>query len=94
MPSDFARTEYIQFDNGFNRNFDNFLSSVFEQANYYELLADQLEKNPVLALDYLKRAFLIRGDDALKSKATKIVESEGLDQRAANSVELLADVVY
>lgn len=90
MPSDFVRTEFIQFDSEFESNFNSFLSSVFEQASYYELLADQLEKNPVLALDYLKRAYLIRGDDTLKAKATRIVESEGLDQRAANSVELLA----
>ena len=64
--------------------------SVSEQAEYYELLADQLEKNPVLALDYLKRAYLIKGDNTLKDKATRIVESAGLEERAANSVELLA----
>lgn len=90
VPSDFVRSEYIQFNDDFENNFDEYLKSVFEQAEYYELLADQLEKNPVLALDYLKRAFLIKGDDALKAKATKIVESSGLDERAANSVELLA----
>jgi len=90
MPSDFVRSEYIEFDDDFGDKFDAFLSSVFEQADYYELLADQLEKNPVLALDYLKRAYLITGEDTLINKAESIVEGAGLEERAANSVELLA----
>lgn len=90
VPSDFVRSEYIQFDDAFEQKFTTYIHSVFEQAEYYELLADQLEKNPVLALDYLKRAYLIKGDNTLKDKATKIVESAGLEERAANSVELLA----
>ena len=90
MPSDFVRSEYVRFDANFEQNFGAYLDSVFEQADYYELLADQLEKNPVLALDYLRRAYLIKGDAALKGKATRIVEDSGLHARAANSVELMA----
>ena len=90
MPSDFVRSEYVRFDANFEQNFGAYLDSVFEQADYYEHLADQLEKNPVLALDYLRRAYLIKGDAALKGKATRIVEDSGLHARAANSVELMA----
>jgi len=90
VPSDFVRSEYIIFDNEFDRNFLSYLDSVFEQADYYELLADQLEKNPVLALDYLKRAYLIKGDDSLKEKAIQVVQSAGLEERAANSIEMQA----
>lgn len=90
VPSDFVRSEYIRFDDDFETNFDSYLKSIFEQAEYYELLAEQLERNPVLALDYLKRAFLINGYDSLKGKAKTISESAGFDERAANSVELLA----
>jgi hypothetical protein len=90
IPSDFVRTEYIKFDGDFDSNFDAYIQSIFEQADYYELLADQLEKNPVLALDYLKRAYLIKGDSSLKDKATRVVEGAGLEERAANSVELQA----
>jgi len=90
VPSDLVRSEYIQFDEKFKRNFNSYLSTVIEQADYYELLADQLERNPILALDYLKRAFLISGNDKLKTKAKNIVKGAGLDDRAANSVELLA----
>ncbi|MCZ6804414.1 MAG: hypothetical protein O7D86_10890 [Proteobacteria bacterium] len=90
MPSDFVRNEYIEFDDNFREQFNAFLSSIFEQADCYELLADQLEKNPILALDYLRRAYLIKGDGALIDKATRIVDGAGLEDRAANSVELLA----
>ena len=90
VPSDFVRSEYIQFDDEFEGKFTTYLHSVFEQAEYYELLADHLEKNPVLALDYLKKAYLIKGDNTLKDKAIRIVEGAGLEERAANSVELLA----
>jgi len=90
MPSDFVRSEYIEFDENFKEQFEAFLSSIFEQADYYELLADQLEKNPILALDYLRRAYLIKGDKTLINKATRIVDGAGLEERAANSVELLA----
>ena len=66
------------------------MQSLRAQANHYELVADQLDKNPVLAIDYLKRAFLISGDDRLRAKADELVRNEGLSGRARNSVELLA----
>lgn len=90
IPSDFIRTEYIPFGDNFSNKFGAYLTSIHEQADYYELMADQLEKNPILALDYLKRAYLIKGDDRLKDKATIIVDDAGLEERAANSVELIA----
>ena len=90
VPSDLIRTEYIEFDSDFDGKFGVYFKSIFEQADYYELLADQLEKNPILALDYLKRAYLITGDDTLKDKASNVVKSAGLEERAANSVELQA----
>jgi hypothetical protein len=60
-----------------------------EQAEHYETVADQLDRNPILAIDYLKRAFLITGDKRLRAKAKAVVSKAGLEQRAANSVELL-----
>ena len=90
VPSDFVRTEYVEFDDDFDANFTKYLESLQEQADHYELVADQLDKNPVLAIDYLKRAFLISGDDRLRGKAGSLVREEGLSGRARNSVELLA----
>ena len=90
IPTDLIRTEYIIFDANFSENFGKYLDSIREQADYYELISDQLDRNPILALDYLKRAFLITGERWLKEKASNIVAGAGLGERAANSVELLA----
>jgi hypothetical protein len=90
IPSDFLRTEYIEFNAGFSEKFAQYLESLDEQARHYELVADQLEKNPVLAIDYLKRAYLISGDASLRKKVRKLVTEAGLDSRAKNSVEAIA----
>ncbi len=90
IPSDFIRTEYVEFNGDFNSNFQAFLTSLSEQADHYEIVADQLDRNPILALDYLKRAFLISGDGRLRAKAQSLIEEAGLSDRAKNSVELLA----
>lgn len=90
VPSDLVRTEYVAFDNDFATGFRKYLNSLQEQADHYELVAEQLEKNPVLALDYLKRAFLITGDNRFRASARALIGAEGLDVRAKNSVERLA----
>ncbi len=53
-------------------------------------IADQLERNPVLAIDYLRRAFLISGNEGLRGKARALLDQAGVDDRAKNSVEQLA----
>lgn len=90
VPSDFVRTEYVEFNDNFSTNFSAYLNSLSEQAEHYELVADQLDRNPILALDYLKRAFLISGDDRLRVKAQELLEDAKINGRAKNSVELLA----
>ena len=90
VPSDFVRTEYVEFDEGFDANFTAYLNTVREQAGHYERIADQLERNPVLAIDYLKRAFLITGDEGLRGRAQALLAQAGLEDRAKNSVEQLA----
>jgi hypothetical protein len=90
VPSDFVRTEYVEFGGGFDANFAAYLNTLREQAGHYERIADQLERNPVLAIDYLKRAFLITGDEGLRGRAQALLDDAGLDDRAKNSVEQLA----
>jgi len=90
VPSDFIRTEYITYNAGFARNFSKYLADLEDQAEHYEIVADQLDRNPVLAIDYLKRAYLITGENRLKNKAKSVIQDAGLQDRAANSVELLA----
>lgn len=90
IPSDFVRTEYITFDSKFKSNFSKFLLGLDAQADFYETVADNLEKDPVLSLDYLRRAFLIKGDSGIRKKARSILKDPSLKDRAKNSVELLA----
>jgi hypothetical protein len=90
IASDFVRTEYVVYDSKFSRNFTAYLRGLDDQAEHYELMADQLENNPVLSIDYLKRAFLITGDIRLRKKAAKLLQDSGLKSRAKNSVEQLA----
>ena len=90
VPSDFVRTEYVAFDADFDDKFDAYLSSLPDQAAHYEVVADQLDRNPILAIDYLRRAYLITGEVRLRKLAQKVLKSAGLEQRAKNSVELLA----
>lgn len=90
VPSDFIRTEHIVFDKGFEKTFAKYLGGLLEQADHYELIAEQLDRNPILAIDYLKRAYLITGDTRLKKKAGVFLKEAEVEKRAKNSVELLA----
>ncbi len=90
VPSDFVRTEYVKFDHQFTSNFSRFLKGLPDQAEHYEVVADQLDRNPILAIDYLKRAYLITGDKKLRDKAHAILQAAGIENRAINSVENLA----
>lgn len=88
IPSDFIRTEYIEYGRGFTGKLNQFLDSFFELNEYYETTADSLEKNPLLAIDYLRRAYLISGEKSYRKKAKSILSNVSLDGRAKNSVEM------
>lgn len=87
MPSDFNRSEYIEFNNNFEEEFKKFLKATQVQADHYEELSELLEQDPILAIDYLKRAFLITGNKNYKSHAKKILKTINTDSRAKNSIE-------
>lgn len=89
VPSDFVRTEYIEFNRGFKERLGKFIKSFFEQAAYYSSMADQLDNNPLLAIDYLKRAYLISGQKKLRQKAKKIFKDASIVGRSKDSVEML-----
>lgn len=88
VPSDFVRTEYIEYDASFETKIDRFLDSFLELADYFSTIVDQLDNNPLLAIDYLRRAYLISGDDLYRQMARSISNSS-ITGRAKNSVEML-----
>lgn len=65
------------------------MTHFFSQADYYASIADQLENNPLLAIDYLRRAYLISGEEGLRVKAREMFEEASIEGRAKNSVERL-----
>lgn len=89
LPSDLVRTEYITFDGRFTSTFRKFLESLRERSGYYLTLADQLENNPLLAIDYVRRSYLLSGDKSLKARARQIFDASGLMSRGLGSVERL-----
>ncbi len=89
IPSDFIRTEYVEYDSEFERRFRAFLDSLEERSEYYSYMAELVERNPLLAIDYLRRAYLLTGDKKLRKIAKDIFNDAGLDDRAKNSVEML-----
>lgn len=89
LPSDLVRTEYINMDAHFTQSLRGFLDSLRERAKYYKTLSGLVEANPLLAIDYLRRAYLLTGSNAHKRRATQIFEESGLGDRAQDSVERL-----
>jgi hypothetical protein len=88
VPSDFVRTEYIEYGTDFEEKLEKYINNFFELPLHYDFMADLLEKNPLLSIDYLRRAYLITGDNKykLKKKNYKKAVTQG---RAKNSVEAL-----
>jgi hypothetical protein len=89
MPSDFTRTEYIDFGAGFKKEVKKYLEKYFNLASDYEFMSELVEKNPLLSIDYLKRAWLISGENTYRQRAREIFQGAGIEERAKNSVEML-----
>ena len=95
IPSDFKGIEYVNYDENFERHIRDFISDLQERVEYYLELADLVENNPLLAIDYLRRAYLLTGDRQLQNRAKVVLEEAGLSERANDSVEmLLASFIY
>jgi hypothetical protein len=89
MPSDLVRTEYISFGKQFAQQFSQFLDDYEALAGYYDTVSEQLDRNPVLAIDYLRRSYLISGEISAREKARGLLQGANADDRAKNSVEAL-----
>jgi len=89
LPSDVIRTEYIEYGTSFDKDIRKFMGSLTDAAEHYIMVSEQLDNNPLLVIDYLRRAYLITGDDSLQEHAKEIMKCLNLSGRAKNSVETL-----
>lgn len=72
IPSDFKRTEYIEYGSDFKTRINKYIKTFFQQADHYHTVADQLGSDPLIAIDYLKRAYLIDKKRHHKKEAREI----------------------
>jgi hypothetical protein len=89
IPSDFVRTEHVQYSHDFKPRIRRFLISLHDRASYYSTMAEHVERNPLLSIDFLRRAYLLNPDARLRVRAREFFAAAGLESRARNSVETL-----
>lgn len=94
LPSDFVRTEYVNFDGEFERRFTSFRDRMDEQAEHYQHMAELTENNPLLSIDYLRRAYLLSGDEGCRDRAREIFDEAGLEGRARAPAVLLPSTLH
>lgn len=87
IPSDFIRTEYIEYDDKFSEKINNFLDQVFELSDHYEIMGESLEANPLLTIDYYKRAYLITGDKKYFNKTKEIIKGKKFDVQSSHFIK-------
>lgn len=80
IPSDLKRTEYINVSGKYSRKIKSFINNVLKRAEYYELVAQQVEEgDPVQAIDYLRRSYLITGNNEIRECAADIYNTRNSD---------------
>jgi len=89
VPTDFIRTEYLNFDDDFEANLGRYFKFISSLREHFDVMAEQLENDPLLAIDYLRRAFLITGDNSYRQKAQSLYSRSRRGKRATNCVENL-----
>lgn len=89
VPTDFVRTEYLDFDDDLEIKLNKYFAYISSLQEHFDIMAEQLQKDPLLAIDYLRRAFLISGDSSYREKAQLLYSSSRRRRRATNCVENL-----
>ncbi len=87
VPSDFVRTEYVEYNRSFGKKISTFLHGLEEQAEYYATAGKLLEENPLLSIDYLRRAYLITGDQKYKKEAQELEKDVSFDKQTSSTLK-------
>ena len=87
VPSDFVRTEYIEYDRSFGKKISAFMGGLQDQADYYATAGKLLEENPLLSIDYFRRAYLISGKVKHKKAAQEIEQAASFDKHTGSTLK-------
>jgi len=69
IPSDFVRTEYIEYSpNTFKNKLRSYFKVLSSQAEYYDKVSDNTQKNPIYSIDYTKRAYMLSNSSQIYDK--------------------------
>ena len=72
-----------------------FFAAVVERSAYYSVMAEAVAENPLLAVDYYKRAYLISGNTDFRDSARRIVEDRYLNpQLFALKIPSMIDLTW
>lgn len=95
VPSDFVRTEYVVSGDRLAARLAKFFAALVERSAYYALMAETVAENPLLAVDYYRRSYLISGDAGTQDRAREIVEDRYLNpQLSALRIPSLIDMTW
>lgn len=86
IPSDFVRTEYLVYNKSFEKKINKFLNTFFDLADHYDKMADSLELNPLLSIDYWRRAYLITGNGKYLDKAKIMFNNNHFDPQSRHFI--------
>lgn len=89
IPSDFVRTEYIEYNDSFEEQLTKYFDEIIEIASYYAILAKQVENNELLAIDYYRRAYLITKEDTYLNAIRTLMTNWNVDKRSKKNIEFL-----
>jgi len=86
VPSDFVRTEYIEYEDGRLRKnkltikLKQFLNSHYELSKYFFRLGENLHKDNTAALDYFMRSYLIKPKESIRKKIRELISDNTANQ--------------
>jgi len=90
IPSDFMRTEYVNYNHSFKTSFKKFKSNLDARESHYWLMGEIMQADPVLAIDYIKRAYLLQPLKKYIKEALRLYKKNESEIDAQSKIHILS----
>jgi len=90
IPSDFMRTEYVNYNHSFKTSFKKFKSNLDARESHYWLMGEIMQADPVLAIDYIKRAYLLQPLKKYIKEALRLYKKNKSEIDAQSKIHILS----